>query len=61
MSGDVNEQNKAEQKSGGFEKYLIALVIVCLAAGIAYQMFFCSTCYGLTQKYVPAAARTAPQ
>ena len=61
MSGDVNEGGESGKKSGGFEKYFIGLVVVCLAMGIAYQAFFCSTCYGITQKYAPPAAKTSPQ
>jgi hypothetical protein len=61
VTDDVNETNATEKKSGGYEKYVIALVVILLAAGAAYQAFFCSTCYGITQKFVPAEQRTTPQ
>jgi hypothetical protein len=54
--------NKDKEQSGsGSSKYLIGLFVLCAAAFLSYQVFFCSTCYGITEKYNPNATKTAPQ
>ena len=62
MTNEVNQDNTQPEQSGsGSGKYLIGLFVICAAAFISYQVFFCSTCYGITEKYNPNAAKTAPQ
>lgn len=62
MTNDGNKDNTAPKESeGGSGKYVIGLLVVCAAAFISYQVYFCSTCYGITQKYAPDATKAAPQ
>jgi hypothetical protein len=62
MTNDVNKGNTPpKENEGGSGKYVIGLLILCAAAFLSYQVFFCPTCYGITEKYAPDAAKTAPQ
>jgi hypothetical protein len=60
VTNDVNEGNSATKISGtrGFEKVVIVIIIIGFAAGLIYQVFFCSTCYGITQRFVPVVPAT---
>jgi hypothetical protein len=60
MMNDANEGNAPTKKSGGigFDKLVIGIVILCVAAGVIYQVFFCSTCYGITERFRPATEKT---
>jgi hypothetical protein len=63
VTHDVNEGNSPANKTGagGFEKFVIGIVILGIVAGLIYQVFFCSTCYGLTQRFVPTTEKTDPK
>jgi hypothetical protein len=63
MANDGNGANAPAKKSGakGFDKIVIGIVVLGVAAALTYQVFFCSTCYGITQKYAPPAVRTNTQ
>jgi hypothetical protein len=52
MSSIDNTQVKSQPaaKSGGSEKFVIALVVLILAATAGYQIFFCPDCYATADR-----------
>jgi len=57
MTHDVNKTTSPKKKSGG-NKLVIAIMILGFAGLGICQVFFCPTCYGITERFLPAAGKT---
>jgi hypothetical protein len=57
MTHDVNKTTSPKKKSG-VDKLVIAIMILGFASLGIYQVFFCPTCYGITERFLPATEKT---
>ena len=59
VTHDVNEANLPTKKGAiGLDKLAIAIVILAFAALGIYQAFFCPTCYGISERTMPATEKS---
>jgi hypothetical protein len=57
MTHDANKTTQPKKKSGA-DKLVIAIMILGFATLVTYQIFFCPTCYGITERFMPATEKT---
>jgi len=55
MTLDANKTTQPKKKSGA-DKLVIAIMILGFATLVTYQI--CPTCYGITERFMPATEKT---